>query len=53
MDYVEYTLLYMEGDEAHDYLDRQTLKIVIVAYEMMAKAKNTFMERIEDRGKKR
>lgn len=47
MDYVEYALPDMEGDGVHTYLDKQTLESV--DEEMMDKAKDAFMERLEKR----
>ncbi|GAA0703079.1 hypothetical protein GCM10008904_09900 [Paraclostridium ghonii] len=49
MDYVEYALPDMKGDGVHTYLDKQTLERVIVDEEMMDKAKDAFMERLEKR----
>lgn len=49
LDYVEYALPDMEGDGVHTYLDKQTLERVIVDDEIMDKAKNAFMERLEKR----
>lgn len=49
LDYVEYALPDMEGDGVHTYLDKQTLERVIVDDELMDKAKNAFMERLEKR----
>ncbi|WP_250673268.1 hypothetical protein LZ906_017050 (plasmid) [Paraclostridium ghonii] len=52
IDYVEYALPDMEGDGVHTYLDKQTLERVIVDEEMMDKAKDAFMERLEKRRSK-
>jgi len=49
LDYVEYALPDIEGDGVHTYLDKQTLERVIVDDEMIDKAKNAFMERLEKR----
>jgi hypothetical protein len=47
LDYMEYALPDMDGDGVHTYLDKQTLERIVVDENMMDKAKNAFIERLE------
>lgn len=49
LDYVDYALPDMNGDGVHTYLDKQTLKRIVIDENMMDKAKIAFMERLEKR----
>ena len=46
-DYIEYALPDMNGDGVHTYLDKQTLKRIVVDEKMMDKTKLAFIERLE------
>ncbi|MGL5716774.1 MAG: hypothetical protein ACRCX2_27410 [Paraclostridium sp.] len=48
-DYLEYALPDMDGDGVHTYLDKQSLKRVVVDETVMDRAKVAFMERLEKR----
>ncbi|WP_270943267.1 hypothetical protein [Romboutsia lituseburensis] len=52
LDYVEYALPDMDRKGVHTYLDKQSLKRVVVDSAMMDKAKLAFMERLEKRRSK-
>lgn len=49
LDYLDYVLPDMNGDGVHTYLDKQTLKRIVIDENMMYKAKIAFMERLEKR----
>lgn len=49
-DYLDYALPDdMEDDGLHRYLDKQTYEFVVVNDELVNKAKNAFMERLQKR----
>lgn len=49
-DYLDYALPNdMEDDGLHRYLDKQTYEFIIVNDELVNKAKNAFMERLQKR----